>query len=225
MIVLRHVWKTYTVGGEPLHVLRDVTLDVAAGEFVAIMGPSGSGKSTLMHILGCLDVPTRGTYHLDNQPVHEWHGRALAHVRNRDIGFVFQHFHLLPRMTALRNVELPMIYAGRPRAERRRQARQLLAQVGMEERAHHYPNQLSGGQRQRVAIARALANGPRLLLADEPTGALDSATGRGILELFRQLNQQGMTIVMITHDPSVAAAAHRIVHLVDGRVADPERVD
>ncbi|GMA51733.1 hypothetical protein GCM10025857_30900 [Alicyclobacillus contaminans] len=145
MIVLRHVWKTYTVGGEPLHVLRDVTLDVAAGEFVAIMGPSGSGKSTLMHILGCLDVPTRGTYHLDNQPVHEWHGRALAHVRNRDIGFVFQHFHLLPRMTALRNVELPMIYAGRPRAERRRQARQLLAQVGMEERAHHYPNQLSGG--------------------------------------------------------------------------------
>ncbi len=199
-------------------MLHDVTLTIHDGAFVSIMGPSGSGKSTMMHIMGCLDVPSSGRYLLDGRRMDELSPTEMAHVRNRKIGFVFQNFHLLPRMTALQNVELPMAYAGVGRAKRRKEAERRLAEVGLENRLTHLPSALSGGQRQRVAIARALVNEPSVLLADEPTGALDSSTGQDIMSLFQSLNKTGVTVVVITHDPSVAEYAGRIVRLLDGRI-------
>ncbi|MFD1674257.1 ABC transporter ATP-binding protein [Alicyclobacillus fodiniaquatilis] len=222
MILLENLSKSYEVAGETLTVLKNITLRIADGEFVSVMGPSGSGKSTLMHILGCLDLPTSGSYILDEEDVAKRSRRDLAEVRNTSIGFVFQNFHLLPRMSAVRNVELPMVYAGVRKAERRARARALLEQVGLADRIKHLPNELSGGQKQRVAIARALANQPRLLLADEPTGALDQTTGLEIMALFESLHQAGMTIVVITHDPDVAKQAGRIIRLVDGVIQGEE---
>jgi putative ABC transport system ATP-binding protein len=223
VIELSNVSKSYPVGDTFLTVLKDIHLSVESGEFVAIMGPSGSGKSTLMHILGCLDMPTTGTYLLNGRRVNDLSAQELARVRNKEIGFVFQNFHLLPRMTALQNVELPLVYAGVPRRARRERAAELLASLGLKDRMGHYPNELSGGQKQRVAIARALANQPSLLLADEPTGALDSATGGDIMRLFRDLNQLGMTIVLITHDAEVAMNASRIVRIRDGEIIGDDR--
>jgi putative ABC transport system ATP-binding protein len=223
VIELFNVSKSYPNGDTVLTVLRDIHLSIEPGEFVAIMGPSGSGKSTLMHILGCLDMPTSGTYLLNGRRVNDLSSEELAHVRNKEIGFVFQNFHLLPRMTALQNVELPLVYAGVSRRARRERAAELLTSVGLDDRIGHYPNELSGGQKQRVAIARALANRPSLLLADEPTGALDSATGRDIMRLFRDLNHSGMTIVLITHDAEVAMHAKRIVRVRDGEIIGDER--
>jgi putative ABC transport system ATP-binding protein len=205
-----------------VHALCGIDLDVRRGEFVALIGPSGSGKSTLMAILGCLDSPTDGTYCLDGEQVHGLSGGALARIRNEKVGFVFQTYNLLPRADALRNVELPMLYAGLSRRDRREHAMELLRKVGLEGREHSLPGQLSGGQRQRVAIARALANTPTLLLADEPTGALDSKTGSEVLELFQELNAQGNTLLLVTHDPRIAALAGRQVELKDGLVANAE---
>lgn len=218
MIELSHVSKWYTVGDQPMTVLDDVNLTIQSGEFVSIMGPSGSGKSTLMHILGCLDVPSSGTYRLTGRNVEAMTPTELARIRNQEIGFVFQNFHLLPRVSALKNVELPLVYAGMARKRRMERARELLSEVGLENRAGYLPNELSGGQKQRVAIARALANEPALLLADEPTGALDSTTGQEIMSLFGSLNQRGVTVVVITHDVGVAAYAKRTVRIMDGRV-------
>lgn len=220
MIQLANVSKRYRVGQEELDVLRDVTLTIHQGEFVSIMGPSGSGKSTLMHLMGCLDVPTSGSYSLNGVPVETLSGEALAHVRNSEIGFVFQNFFLLPRMTALRNVELPMVYRGLPKRDRQAKAAELLDRVGLGDRAAHLPSELSGGQKQRVAIARALANEPSIVLADEPTGALDQKTGAEIMGLFQALHEAGVTIVLITHDVAVAEHAHRMIRLVDGHVVD-----
>ena len=219
LIRIAGVHKVYDAGATSVHALRGVDLDVAAGEFLAIMGPSGSGKSTLMHILGCLDVPTRGTYLLGDTPVGNLSSRELAGVRNKRIGFVFQTFNLLPRATVLRNVELPLMYAGLGRFERRERALVALERVGLKERAAHFPSQLSGGQRQRVAIARALVNAPSILLADEPTGNLDTRTGQEILALFDGLNAQGHTVILVTHDPGIAARARRVIQIVDGLVA------
>jgi putative ABC transport system ATP-binding protein len=220
IIRVSDVHKVYDAGHSPVHALRGITLEVVPGEFIAIMGPSGSGKSTLMHILGCLDVPTRGEYLLAGSPVSRLSGRELAAVRNRRIGFVFQTYNLLPRASVLRNVELPMLYAGVPRGERRQRALAALRRVGLAERAPHLPSQLSGGQRQRVAIARALVNAPAILLADEPTGNLDTRTGQEILALFDALHAQGHTVILVTHDPGVAAHARRVVRIVDGLVAN-----
>jgi putative ABC transport system ATP-binding protein len=220
MIELCSVSKSYVMGEQVIQVLKNVSLRVNPGEFVSIMGPSGSGKSTLMHIMGCLDIPTAGSYRFRGEPVETRSGIELARLRNQEIGFVFQNFHLLPRMTALKNVELPLVYAGIRKEARRARAEKLLSDVGLSDRMHHYPNELSGGQKQRVAIARALANEPSVLLADEPTGALDSATGRGIMELFQRLNAEGMTIVLITHDPNVARYAQRVIYLVDGEIVE-----
>ena len=218
--------KTYSMGGRDaptVHALRDVSLELVAGESIAIMGQSGSGKSTTLNIIGTLDRPSSGRYLLDGEPVEQLDDEALAVLRNRKIGFVFQSFHLLPRLTARANVELPMIYAGvRPR-ERRGRAEAALARVGLADRAHHMPNQLSGGQQQRVAIARAIVNDPLLLLADEPTGALDSATTKQVMELFRTLHAQGITVVLVTHDPAIAAYAERVVTFADGAVAEDRR--
>lgn len=222
-MALRRVWKTYHGPAGPVHALRGIDLTIGQGEFVAIMGPSGSGKSTLMHILGCLDVPSRGEYVFRGRPVHGMSHAELAAVRNREIGFVFQNFHLLPRLSALRNVELPMVYAGVDRRSRRARALALLKEMGLADRADHLPSELSGGQRQRVAIARALANRPSLILADEPTGALDSATGRDVLQLLASLNREGVTLVIITHDEQVGRMAPRMVRLLDGRVVSDER--
>ncbi|GMA56421.1 putative ABC transport system ATP-binding protein [Alicyclobacillus sacchari] len=222
MIELHGVYKTYRVGDEPLTVLHGVDLRIEEGEFVSIMGPSGSGKSTLMHIIGCLDTPSVGEYRLRGTLVSNLSARELAVLRNRMIGFVFQNFHLLPRITAVRNVELPLLYAGVGRAERRARALDLLARVGMADRAQHLPTALSGGQKQRVAIARALANDPALILADEPTGALDQRTGLEIIHLLRDLHHAGRTIVVITHDPTVAAAADRTIYIVDGQIRREE---
>lgn len=218
MIQLQNVSKTYEVGDNRLTVLKNVHLTIESGEFVSIMGPSGSGKSTLMHIMGCLDVPSEGEYRLRGRAIESMSSEELAHVRNREIGFVFQNFHLLPRMTAIRNVELPLVYAGERRDVRHARAHELMRQVGLHERMHHYPNALSGGQKQRVAIARALANQPSILLADEPTGALDSSTGREIMDVFHALNEQGVTVILITHDADVAAHAQRVIRLADGEV-------
>ena len=219
IISLRGVTKVYDAGENAVHALRGVDLDVRRGEYLAIMGPSGSGKSTLMHILGCLDVPTAGDYWLAGREVSRLSSRELADVRNREIGFVFQSFNLLPRATLLRNVELPMLYGGVPRVERRDRAMAALDRVGLAGRVKAVPTQLSGGQRQRVAIARALVNSPSMILADEPTGNLDSKTGKEILELFAELHAQGHTVVLVTHDPSVGARARRVIRIVDGLVA------
>jgi putative ABC transport system ATP-binding protein len=216
----RGLTKVFGSNGNQVHALRGVDLDVRRGEFVALIGPSGSGKSTLMAILGCLDTPTGGTYALEGQPVEKLAGAELAAIRNEKVGFVFQMYNLLPKASILRNVELPMLYAGVPRGERRQRALELLEQVGIPEKAHALPGALSGGQRQRVAIARALANRPALLLADEPTGALDSATGQEVLALFRELHRQGHTVLLVTHDPAIAAMADRRIELRDGRIHD-----
>jgi putative ABC transport system ATP-binding protein len=210
--------RAYPMGGEAVLALRGIDLLIRRNEYVAIMGPSGSGKSTLMNLLGCLDTPTDGEYWLNGQEVSRMSDEALARVRNREIGFVFQTFNLLPRATALHNVELPLIYAGVPAPERTRRARQALERVGLAQRASHRPSELSGGQRQRVAIARALVNRPSLLLADEPTGNLDSTTSDEIMKVFADLQTQGQTIVVVTHEPSIAACAQRLVVLRDGRV-------
>jgi putative ABC transport system ATP-binding protein len=216
IIETRSLTKVFGGNGNAVHALRGIDLTVAEGEFVALVGPSGSGKSTLMAILGCLDSPTAGTYALAGQWVHDLSGGELARVRNEKIGFIFQSYNLLPRASVRRNVELPMLYAGLGRAERRRRAGELLEQVGIAEKADALPSQLSGGQRQRVAVARALANGPALLLADEPTGALDSHTGQEVLALFRELHAAGNTVLLVTHDPSVASLAERRVEIRDG---------
>jgi putative ABC transport system ATP-binding protein len=218
IIQTRGLEKTYGSNGTAVHALCGIDLSVESGEFVALIGPSGSGKSTLMAILGCLDVPTGGTYALDGRQVEKLSGADLAAIRNEKIGFVFQQYNLLPKATILRNVELPMLYAGVARRERRRRALELLEKVGIPDKANALPAQLSGGQRQRVAIARALANRPALLLADEPTGALDTKTGEEVLGLFRELHSQGNTVVLVTHDPGIAARAERRVELRDGLI-------
>ncbi len=225
VIDIADVWKTYQMGAETVHALRGCTFSVQPGEYVAVMGPSGSGKSTLMNIIGCLDVPTTGVYRLDGQDVGTLSDDALAHVRNRQIGFVFQTFNLLPRQNCLENVELPLVYAGISRAERRERAAEALAQVGLGDRLTHRPNELSGGQRQRVAVARALVNRPALLLADEPTGNLDSATSEDIMRLFERLARAGNTLVVVTHEDDIAAHARRVVRLRDGVVETDEPVE
>lgn len=211
------------MGAEKLHALRGVSLEIKKGEYVAIMGPSGSGKSTLMNLIGCLDSPTKGKYWLAGKLVSELNDDELAYIRNKEIGFVFQTFNLLPRATALHNVELPMIYNGTHAEERIERAKAALKQVDLSDRMMHKPNELSGGQRQRVAIARALVNSPSILLADEPTGNLDSATGEEIMALFARLHQQGNTIILVTHEPDIAARAHRVIRLRDGKIERDER--
>ena len=218
LIRTEQLTKRYEVGGEEIYALRDVDLAIERNEYLAITGPSGSGKSTLMNVLGCLDSPSGGTYLLNGEEVSHLSDDRLAEIRNREIGFVFQTFNLLPRASALHNVELPLVYSGIPAAERREKALQALKAVEMGDRVAHQPNELSGGQRQRVAIARALINNPSLLLADEPTGNLDSKTGEEILRLFERLHGQGQTILVVTHEKSIAARAHRVLSLRDGRV-------
>ncbi|SVC91381.1 uncharacterized protein METZ01_LOCUS344235 [marine metagenome] len=212
------LWKTYVMGAEEIHALRGVSVAIDRGEYVAIMGPSGSGKSTLMNLIGCLDTPSRGTYRLNGKSVGQMNDDELAHIRNEEIGFVFQTFNLLPRATALHNVELPMVYAGMTSSQRERRAKEVLSMVELEDRMTHQPSELSGGQRQRVAIARALVNSPSILLADEPTGNLDSKTGDEIISLFGRLHNDGNTIVLITHEADVAGHADRVVQIRDGRV-------
>ncbi len=224
VIQLQDVWKRYSLGAVVVEALRGVSLAIAEGEYVAVMGPSGSGKSTLMHLLGCLDVPTAGAYRLAGRDVAGMSERELAAVRNRRIGFVFQQFNLLPRLSAARNVELPMAYAGVDRRQRRERARAALEAVGIGDRAHHRPSELSGGQQQRVAIARALVTDPTLLLADEPTGNLASGQAAEVLALFAGLHAQGRTVVLITHDPEVAGHARRVVRLRDGEITADEPV-
>ena len=212
------LWKTYVMGTEEIHALRGVSIGIERGEYVAIMGPSGSGKSTLMNLIGCLDTPSKGTYTLNGKQVGQMNDDELARIRNEEIGFVFQTFNLLPRATALHNVELPLIYAGIQSKVRVERAKTALDKVELGDRMTHRPNQLSGGQRQRVAIARALVNNPSILLADEPTGNLDSKTGVEIMSLFAKLHEAGNTIVLVTHEPEVAAHAHRAIHIRDGQV-------
>jgi putative ABC transport system ATP-binding protein len=218
LIETRDLWKTYVMGEEEIHALRGVAIQIERGEYVAIMGPSGSGKSTLMNLIGCLDTPSKGSYLLNDKEVASMNDDELARIRNEEIGFVFQTFNLLPRATALHNVELPLIYAGVSGKARQERARDALAKVELTERASHRPNELSGGQRQRVAIARALVNNPSILLADEPTGNLDSKTGNEIMGVFDRLHETGNTIVLVTHEAEIAAYAHRIIHIRDGQV-------
>jgi putative ABC transport system ATP-binding protein len=219
MIVVEELWKTYDMGSEQqVHALQGVNLRICRNEYVAIMGPSGSGKSTLMNLIGCLDTPSSGKYWLNGHLVSELNDDELARIRNKEIGFVFQTFNLLARATALHNVELPLIYNGTPAAERDARAKKALAQVSLESRMTHKPNELSGGQRQRVAIARALVNSPSIILADEPTGNLDSKTGEEIMALFDDLHSKGNTIVLVTHEPDIAEYAHRVVHIRDGKI-------
>jgi len=225
-IVIRtyDLWKTYIMGDQEIHAVAGVDLEIRRGEYVALMGPSGSGKSTLMNLIGCLDTPTKGLYYINGRLVSDLDDDELARIRNKEIGFVFQTFNLLPRATALHNVELPLVYAGLPAEVREERARQALRNVDLEHRMYHKPSELSGGQRQRVAIARALVNNPSILLADEPTGNLDSATGNEIMALFDRLHQQGNTIVLVTHEHDIAMHAHRIVHLRDGKIEKDERI-
>jgi putative ABC transport system ATP-binding protein len=225
LIEVTDLTKQYMMGSEEVWALDGVTLTVEEGEYVAVMGPSGSGKSTLMNMLGCLDTPTSGTYHLRGEDVSTFSDDELAEIRNREIGFVFQTFNLLPRVDCLRNAELPLIYAGMPRAERRERAAEALRSVGLGDRLDHRPNELSGGQRQRVATARALVNRPSLLLADEPTGNLDSETGGEIMQLLERLHRRGNTILLVTHEEDIARHARRIIHLRDGRLERDETVD
>jgi putative ABC transport system ATP-binding protein len=224
LICLENISRRYEMGSETVHALREVSLHIQRGEYVAIMGPSGSGKSTLMNLVGCLDTPTSGRYQLNGTDVSEMDDNDLADIRNREIGFVFQTFNLLPRSNALRNVELPLIYSGMDSDTRRERALQALADVGLSDRIHHKPNELSGGQRQRVAIARALVNNPSILLADEPTGNLDSKTGVEIMALFEQLSSKGNTIIVVTHEETVARHARRILRIRDGLIASDEAV-
>ena len=222
LIRLQNITRLYQMGSETIHALRDVSLEIERGEYVAIMGPSGSGKSTLMNLLGCLDTPSSGTYELNGANVSEMDDNELAEIRNREIGFVFQTFNLLPRSNALRNVELPLIYSGMGGEERRRVALETLASVGLADRVHHKPNEMSGGQRQRVAVARALVNSPSIILADEPTGNLDSKTGEDIMALFEVLSRKGNTIFVVTHEEDIARHARRILRIRDGLIASDE---
>jgi putative ABC transport system ATP-binding protein len=225
-IVIRtyDLWKTYVMGDQEIHAVSGVDIVINRGEYVAIMGPSGSGKSTLMNLIGCLDTPSKGQYYINGRLVSEMTDDELARIRNKEIGFVFQTFNLLPRATSLHNVELPLIYNGTPSDQRAAKAKLALRQVDLEARMMHKPNELSGGQRQRVAIARALVNDPSILLADEPTGNLDSATGNEIMALFERLHQQGNTIVLVTHENDIALHAHRVIHIRDGKVEKDEKV-
>jgi len=223
LIETRDLWKTYVMGDEEIHALRGVSISIERGEYVAIMGPSGSGKSTLMNLIGCLDTPSKGSYLLNEKEVAAMNDDELARIRNEEIGFVFQTFNLLPRATALHNVELPLVYAGVPAKVRQERARQALEKVELTQRASHRPNELSGGQRQRVAIARALVNNPSILLADEPTGNLDSKTGNEIMGVFARLHETGNTIIVVTHEPDIAAYAHRVIAIRDGQVEKDTR--
>jgi putative ABC transport system ATP-binding protein len=218
LITTQDLWKTYVMGSEEIHALRGVSINIDKGEYVAIMGPSGSGKSTLMNLIGCLDTPSQGTYTLNGKEVGSMNDDELARIRNEEIGFVFQTFNLLPRATALHNVELPLVYAGVSGKDRQERARQALEKVELTSRASHKPNELSGGQRQRVAIARALVNNPSILLADEPTGNLDSKTGVEIMAVFKRLHNAGNTIILVTHEADIAAYAHRVISIRDGQV-------
>jgi putative ABC transport system ATP-binding protein len=222
LIRAEDLWRTYVMGAEEIHALRGVSFVIRPGEYVAIMGPSGSGKSTLMNLIGCLDSPSKGTYVLRGKIVSQMNDDELAEIRNREIGFVFQTFNLLPRATALHNVELPLVYAGLPKEERLEKARRALEMVDLGDRVTHKPNELSGGQRQRVAIARALVMGPSILLADEPTGNLDSATGEEIMRLFEKLHSDGNTIILVTHERDIADHAHRTIHIRDGQIESDE---
>ncbi len=222
IIQIEKLHKVYILGKTKVHALRGIDMDVRRGEYLAIMGPSGSGKSTLMNIIGCLDVPTTGTYRLNGQDVSGLNDDELAKIRNKEIGFVFQTFNLLPRATALHNVELPLIYNGTPASKRKEKAQKALEIVGLADRMHHKPNELSGGQRQRVAIARALVNDPTLILADEPTGNLDTTTGAEIMEIFDRLNEEGNTIILVTHEDFIAEHARRIIRLKDGKIENQE---
>jgi putative ABC transport system ATP-binding protein len=223
LIVAEDLWRTYQMGAEEIHALRGVSFTIKAGEYLAVMGPSGSGKSTLMNLIGCLDTPSKGTYILRGKLVSQMNDDELAAVRNREIGFVFQTFNLLPRASALHNVELPLVYAGVPKERRLERAKGALEMVDLGDRIHHKPNELSGGQRQRVAIARALVMGPSILLADEPTGNLDSQTGEEIMRLFGKLHEDGHTIILVTHEADIAQHAHRTIRIRDGQIASDER--
>jgi putative ABC transport system ATP-binding protein len=224
LISMRNIWKTYQMGSEEVHALHGVSFDVQKGEYLAIIGPSGSGKSTLMNLIGCLDTPTRGEYWINGKNVSEMDDDELARIRNKEVGFVFQTFNLLARATSLHNVELPLIYAGMSSAERHEKAKQALASVDLTDRMMHRPNELSGGQRQRVAIARALVNHPSILLADEPTGALDTHTSMEIMNLFEKLHSEGNTIIVVTHEPDIAARAHRVISIRDGMIEKDDRL-
>jgi len=223
LIETQDLWKTYVMGSEEIHALRGVSISIPRGEYIAIMGPSGSGKSTLMNLIGCLDTPSKGSYLLNGKQVSQMNDDELARIRNEEIGFVFQTFNLLPRATALHNVELPLVYAGVTAKDRIERAKAAMAKVELEHRMSHRPNELSGGQRQRVAIARALVNNPSILLADEPTGNLDSKTGVEIMALFERLHAAGNTIVLVTHEADIAAHAHRVIHIRDGQVENDVR--
>jgi putative ABC transport system ATP-binding protein len=225
-IVIRtyDLWKTYTMGDQTINAVSGVDIEIHRGEYVAIMGPSGSGKSTLMNLIGCLDTPTKGEYFINGRLVSSMSDDELARIRNKEIGFVFQTFNLLPRATSLHNVELPLIYNGTPPAQRIERAKAALAQVDLQDRMNHKPNELSGGQRQRVAVARALVNNPSILLADEPTGNLDTATGNEIMALFARLHEQGNTIILVTHEHDIALHAHRVIHIRDGKIERDEPI-
>ena len=224
VILTQDLWKTYVMGDQEIHAVSGVDVEINKGEYVAIMGPSGSGKSTLMNLIGCLDTPTKGEYYIAGRLVSHMNDDDLALIRNKEIGFVFQTFNLLPRLTALQNVELPMIYAGMPPEQRIKAAQNALGLVDLLDRMYHKPNELSGGQRQRVAIARALVNDPSILLADEPTGNLDTATGTEIMILFEELHKRGNTIIVVTHELAVATLAHRVIHIRDGKVERDEKI-